>query len=165
MQIAAATSNARYAGQLSIPLPKDHPAWTPGYEGEYQIDPRIVVVGRVVDTEFASLADAVKAAQQVSAGAADAVAVVRNPGVDGPWLIERLLAKGHLQEHYAGIDLEGVALRKPRKNESAVYQPLNSQRQVIVGAVVDGPLVYDQITRYRSTRPDLPGRNPDGGRS
>jgi hypothetical protein len=44
----------------------------------------------------------------------------------------------------------------------AAWQSLRSQRQVIVGAIVDGDLVYDNIGRYTSSRPDLPGRDPDG---
>lgn len=45
---------------------------------------------------------------------------------------------------------------------SDVFQPLNSQRSVIVGAIVDGDMVLDRIERYKSSRPDLPGRDPDG---
>jgi hypothetical protein len=45
----------------------------------------------------------------------------------------------------------------------AVFQPLQSQRQVIVGAVVDGALVYDNAGRCSSSVPHLPGRDHDKG--
>jgi hypothetical protein len=163
MQLSPLTSGARYGGYLSIMLPTAHPAWSPGYEGEYQVDPRFVVTSAAIRKNFDNLADAVAAAQRVSAGARDAVAVVRDPGTKGPYHVDNILVKGHLQDHYAGIDLEGVALSLPSKDELSVYQPLTSQRQVMVEAVVDGTLVYDNVGRYSSSRPDLPGRDPDKG--
>lgn len=162
MQISHNTPGARYGGSLTITLPTTHPAFAPGREGEYQIDPRFVVTSPAIRKNFASLEDAIAAAQRVSAGERDAVAVVRDPGTDGPWHVDNNMVKGYLQERYAGIDLEGVALEKPSKDDMAVWQPLQSQRQVIVGAVVDGTLVYDTVGRYTSSKPHLPGRNPDG---
>jgi hypothetical protein len=164
MQLApttAARPGARYGGYLTIPLPRTHPAWAPGFEGAYQVDPRFVVTGPAVRRDFASLQDAVAAAKSASAGDRDAVAVVRDPGVDGPWHVDRIMVRGYFQERYAGIDLEGIALRGPRRGDIDVWQPLQSQRQVIVGAVVDGDLVYGNVARYSSSRPDLPGRDPD----
>ncbi len=161
MQLSPTSSGARYGGYLSIPLPKDHPAWAPGFEGEYQTDPRFVVTSPTIRKDFASLTDAIAAARRVSAGDRDAVAVVRDPGTNGPWHVDRLLVRGHFGERYAPIDLEGVALATPHPDDLAVFQPLQSQRQVIVGAIVDGTLVYDNVGRYSSTRPDLPGRDPD----
>jgi hypothetical protein len=164
MQLTSVSSGARYGGNLLVPLPKTHPAWAPGFEGEYQTDPRFVVTSPVIRKDFTSLADAIAAAQRVSAGARDAVAVVRDPGTNGPWHVDRLLVKGHFQDRYAPIDLEGVALRKPdQTGRLHVFQPLQSQRQVMVEAIVDGELVYDEVGRYSSTRPDLPGRDPDKG--
>ncbi len=169
MQLAptAQTANgARYGGYLSIKLPTDHPAWAPGYEGDYQWDPRFVVTDPAIRRNFASLDDAIAAAQRYSAGARDAVAVVRDPGAgdDGPWHVDHMLVKGLDQDRYAGIDLEGVALRGPKDGVLDVWQPLQSQRQVIVGAIVDGELAYRNVARYQSSRPDLPGRDPDGAR-
>jgi hypothetical protein len=165
MQLSPTTSGARYGGSLSINLPTTHPAYAPGFEGEYQTDPRLVITSPAIRKNFATLEDAIAAAQRVSAGARDAVAVVRDPGTNGPWHVDKLMVKGHFQDRYAGIDLEGVALQQPSEHDLAVWQPLQSQRQVIVGAVVDGTLVYDNVGRYTSSRPDLPGRDPDKGAS
>ena len=169
MQIAStattAASGARYGGYLTIQLPKDHPSWAPGYEGDYQQDPRFVVTDPAIRKNFASLDDAIAAASRYSAGARDAVAVVRDPGTDGPWHVDHMLVKGMFEDRYHGIDLEGVALHPPRTGVLDVWQPLQSQRQVIVGAVVDGDLTYRNVERYTSTRPDLPGNDPDAGRS
>lgn len=163
MQLSSNASGARYGGYLSINLPTTHPAYAPGYEGEYQNDPRMVITSPAVRRNFASLEDAIAAAQRISAGARDAVAVVREPGTNGPWHVDNLMVKGFFQERYAGIDLEGVALQQPSPHDLAIWQPLQSQRQVIVGAVVDGALVYDNVGRYSSTVPHLPGRDPDKG--
>lgn len=165
MQLSPTSTGARYGGYLAIKLPHTHPAWAPGFEGEYQQDPRFVVTSPAVRRHFDTMADAIAAAQRVSAGAADAVAVVRDPGTAGPWHVDKLMVKGHWQERYAGIDLEGVAVSKPSPDQLAVWQPLQSQRQVIVGAVVDGALVYDNVGRYSSSVPHLPGRDPDAGAS
>jgi hypothetical protein len=162
MELATTRSGARYGGYLMIKLPTTHPAWSPGWEGEYQQDPRFVITGAAVRKNFTSLEDAITAAQRVSAGARDAVAVVRDPGTDGPWHVDHMLVSGFHQNGYRGIDLEGVALRMPGNGQLDAWQPLQSQRQVIVGAVVDGDLVYDNVGRYSSARPDLPGRDPDG---
>lgn len=165
MQLSPSSSGARYGGNLTIKLPDTHPAWAPGFEGEYQQDPRFVVTSPAIRRDFPTLADAIAAAQRVSAGARDAVAVVRDPGTSGPWHVDQLMVKGAWQRRYAGVDLEGVALAKPSADQLAVWQPLQSQRQVIVGAVVDGELVYDNVGRYSSTVPGLPGRDPDAGAS
>ena len=163
MQLTSVTAGPRYGGYLSINLPTAHPAYAPGFEGEYQQDPRFVVTSPAIRKDFTTLEDAIAAARRVSAGARDAVAVVRDPGVDGPWHVDQLMVKGYWQQKYAGIDLEGVALQRPSEDDLAVWQPLQSQRQVIVGAVVDGELVYDNVGRYSSTVPHLPGRDPDKG--
>jgi len=163
MQLVA-PAPARYGGQLTAHLPKDHWAYTPGYDGEYQIDPRIVVTTAAIRQDFATMADAVEAARRVSAGAADAVAVVRSPGSAGPWHVHRLLVKAFnnpASPGYRPIDLEGVV--KPDSPLTDVFQPLTSQRQVMVEAIVDGELVLDDVSRYSSSRPDLPGRDPDAG--
>lgn len=165
MQLSPTTSGARYGGYLSINLPTTHPAYAPGFEGEYQQDPRFVVTSPAIRTNFDTLEDAIAAAQVVSAGSRDAVAVVRDPGATGSWHVDKLMVKGYWQEKYAGIDLEGVALQTPSEHDLAVWQPLQSQRQVIVGAVVDGELVYDNVGRYSSSVPHLPGRDPDKGAS
>lgn len=175
MQLTAATmtnstathggSAARYGGQLHVRLPEDHWAYSPGYE-TYQTDPRIVVVGQALRKDFGSLADAVSAAREVSAGPGDAVAVVRDPGSRGPWHVERLLAKAWnnpAKQGYHPIDLEGVVTAGGSAPD--VLQPLNSQRQVIIEAIVDGALLLDDVNRYSSSRPDLPGRDPDAAPS
>jgi hypothetical protein len=164
MQLANVNSTARYGGYLSVVLPEDHWAHRPDGEGGLA-DLRIVTTHPVMRDRFASMADAVAAARRVSAGARDAVAVVRDPGAgdDGPWSVEQLLVVPAMGAYdgYQGIDLEG--LPKVRRDLSSVWQPLQSQRQVIIGAIVDGPLLIDDVTRYSSTRPDLPGRDPDHG--
>jgi hypothetical protein len=163
MQLSSANSGARYGGYMTMQFPKDHPAWSPGWEGEYQKDPRIVVTSPVIRKDFATLEDAIAAARRVSAGAKDAVAVVRDPGTNGPWHVDRLLVHHWDEDRYASVDLEGVTMSRPSKDHLAIWQPLQSQRQVIMGAIVDGDLVFDNVGRYTSSRPDLPGRDPDKG--
>lgn len=175
MQIAAAgltarttttdsRSGARYGGYLTVDVPVGHRVFARDPEGD-PVSPKFVVTGPALRSRFASLTDAIAAAQRVSAGARDAVAVVRDPGTGatGPWTVERLLATDFWHSvKYAPIDLEGVVTRvEPDDQVGDVYQTLGSQQSVIIGAVVDGALVLDQVRHYTSTRPDLPGRDPD----
>lgn len=154
----------RYGGILGGNFPEDHWTWVSDPDGDSAGVP-IVIGGPVIRKAFTSLQDAIVAAQRVSAGERDAVAVVRAPGegADGPWFVDRLLVNDYHRRHrWQTIDLEGGANGyKPARGYADVWQPLNSQRQVIVGAIVDGDLVLDDVARYKSSRPDLPGRDPD----
>jgi hypothetical protein len=149
-------STARYGGYLEVTLPATHWAWSPGHEGDPQTDPRFVVTDHVLAKPFGSLADAVAAAQGVSDGARHAVAVVRNaqPDSASQWFVDELLVQPFdRHDRYHAIDLEGVAQRRTYQGATDVWQPLQSQRQVLVDAVVDGSLVLDRVGRYQSTRP------------
>lgn len=156
-------SGARYGGILHGVFPADHWTRADDPEGDAMAVP-LVIAGPAIRQRFTSMRDAVEAARRVSRGERDAVAVVRAPGTGdtGPWFVDRLLVNDFHRSHkWAPVDLEGVMSPYVGDGYSDVFQPLNSQRSVIVGAIVDGDMVLDRIERYKSSRPDLPGRDPD----
>lgn len=158
------SSSARYAGELGIHLPEGHHAFSRDPEGDYA-GPRAVVVGPLSKDRFTSMEDAIAAARKLSEGKRDAVAIVRDPGKD-ELRIEKYMVKAWADwsvpdARYRTLDLEGVVTDAALKS-AYLWQSLQSQRQVMMEAVVDGTMLIDRVSRYKSTRPDLPGRNPDG---
>jgi hypothetical protein len=160
---APSANRARYGGILHGVFPDDH--WTRATDPEGDpIAVPMVIAGPAIRARFPSLQDAIDAARRVSRGERDAVAVVRAPGSGdaGPWFVDRLLVNDFYRNHaWAPVDLEGVMAPYAGDGYSDVFQPLNSQRSVIIGAIVDGDMVLDRVVRYQSSRPDLPGRDPD----
>lgn len=150
------SSHARYGGYLSVPLPEGHPSWSRDPEGGWA-DPRAVIVPLTgQSTRYASVDAAVEAARVLSAGKRPAVAVVRS--AEGPTFeVERLLVKpsgyrdDSLEPRYRTIDLESLSFSPNRPG--SLWQPLQSQRQVMVERVIDGDVTL-KVSHYKSSRPE-----------